>query len=205
MKLNMPVLLILGFLSTAVQAQSRPNTAIQPVYPSPQFGVQSPAPNSVIREGDAKMPSTPASQGRPPAGELSKPLAPPGPMTSLAPVSENSFTYLCGGVGSDEAAEMKRLSNQYQLMLTFAARNGSYLADVRVKISDARGGMLLKASCDAPIMLLKMPKAASYRIQAETGGYTVTRTAVVKKNTKGKQIRMLWPEPVAKVETKPAN
>lgn len=120
------------------------------------------------------------------------PAAPP-PMAVMTPVTENDITYLCGGIGSDEAAQMKQAARDYDLMLTFAARNGSYLADVNVDIADARGQSLLKTTCDGPMMLVDLPRSGSYKIRAETGGHAVTRTARIQSRDRGKAVAMVWP------------
>jgi hypothetical protein len=102
----------------------------------------------------------------------SRPLPPAAPLAVLTPVTENDITYLCGGVGQEEAAHMKQAARDYDLMLTFAARDGSYLADVNVDIADSGGKSMLKTVCDAPIMLVDLPRSGTYRLKAETGGHT---------------------------------
>ncbi|HEX2530842.1 MAG TPA: hypothetical protein VHK70_05170 [Burkholderiaceae bacterium] len=130
----------------------------------------------------------------------------PASMTKVEPISEGGFTYMCGGVGSDEAADMKQEARNYDMMLTFAARNGDYLADVNVDIRDAQGKSLLKTTCDAPIMLVDFPESGTYRIHAETGGYSLDRTAQVR--AKGRShvaMVMSWPQQVAEApEVEPA-
>jgi hypothetical protein len=95
---------------------------------------------------------------------------PPG----LQPKSDHGIAYLCGGIGEDEAKQMKRQANGYSLMLTFAASDGAYLADVGVQIKDAGGRTVLQTVCDAPILLANLP-GGRYRIHAEAGGYPVDR------------------------------
>lgn len=124
-----------------------------------------------------------------------KPPSPPAPMSSTAVVAENGFRYLCGGVGLDEAEQIKQEAHNYDLMLTFAAHDGSYLADVNVDIADARGRSLLKAICGAPMMLVDMPKSGSYLIRAETDGQTVSRTVKTEDGQLRKALTLTWPEP----------
>jgi hypothetical protein len=120
-------------------------------------------------------------------------LPPPAPVTRLAAKTENGVTYLCGGIGQDEASEMKEAAREYDLMLTFAARDGSYLADVNVNIADAGNNSLLKTTCNAPIMLVTLGKNGTYRIQAETGGSTVSKTVRVQERDQGKALVLVWP------------
>ncbi|HJV75517.1 MAG TPA: hypothetical protein VJ654_14930 [Noviherbaspirillum sp.] len=119
----------------------------------------------------------------------------------LKPMVQGDVTYLCGGVGSDEAAYMKSEAKNYDLMLTFAARNGAYLANVDVDIADAKGNSVLQANCDAPIMLVDLPKSGNYRVRADAAGYTQNRTIKVATGKKKRQhvaaASMVWPQQVA--------
>jgi hypothetical protein len=121
---------------------------------------------------------------------------PPAPMSSLEPTTIDDVTYLCGGVGIDEANYMKSEARNYDLMLTFAARDGSYLADVNVDIADARGNSVLQTTCDAPIMLVDLPKGGTYRIHSEVGGHKQTNTAQVAKKGRATALIVVWPNMV---------
>jgi hypothetical protein len=151
-------------------------------------GDPAPAPSSGSPDLNA-----PRLEARPSAIMPTKPLSPPAPMTGVEPVRENGITFLCGGIGLDESDRMKREARNYDLALTFAARDGSYLADINVDIADARGQSLLKTSCGAPMLLVDLPKSGNYRISAETGGHTVTRTLQVRDTQPGKAVTMIWP------------
>jgi hypothetical protein len=122
-------------------------------------------------------------------------------VSALTPKTENGVSYLCGGIGQDEAAQMKQAARDHGLMLTFAARNGSYLADVNVDITDASGNTVLRTTCDGPIMLVDLPKAGNYRIRAEAGGYTLTRTARVAPAGHAKSLVMAWPQQAVEAES----
>ncbi|HEY0844394.1 MAG TPA: hypothetical protein VGE12_03455 [Noviherbaspirillum sp.] len=114
-------------------------------------------------------------------------------MAGLEPRTENGVKYVCGGVGSDEAASMKRAASDYDVMMTFAASTGAYLADVDVAISDSRGRSVLNVTCDGPILLVDLPRGGNYRVQAEAEGRTLTRTAQVGERGAVQRIRMAWP------------
>lgn len=132
------------------------------------------------------------------AGSELRAAAPPA--FELKPVVQGDVTYLCGGVGEEEIAFMKREAKDYDLMLTFAARSGAYLADVDVSIADARGNSMLETNCDAPIMLVDLPKSGNYRVQAEAEGYTrnrVVRVTNAKRGGPGVAVAsMVWPQQV---------
>lgn len=117
------------------------------------------------------------------------------------PQVQGDVTYLCGGVGAEEAGYMKSQASGYDMMLTFAAKDGSYLADVNVDIRDAKGQPVLQTKCDSPIMLIDVPKSGTYRIRADSAGYSLNRTAkVTAKQKKGARVAALvltWPQQVA--------
>jgi hypothetical protein len=120
---------------------------------------------------------------------------PPAPMTVLEPHTVNGVTYMCGGVGANEVAMMKRSARDYDMMLTFATKRGEYLADVNVGIKDAQGKSLLQARCDGPIMLVDFPQGGTYRVHAETGGYSLNKTArISEKQNRTASVVMHWPQ-----------
>ncbi|HJV53557.1 MAG TPA: hypothetical protein VJ652_18970 [Noviherbaspirillum sp.] len=123
------------------------------------------------------------------------------PVAGLQPKTQGDVTYLCGGVGADEASYMKQQASGYDLMLTFAARNGAYLANVDVGIQDAKGNKVLQAKCDGPMLLVDLPKSGTYRIHADANGYRLDRTAKVtarhQKNSRVASVVMSWPQQVA--------
>jgi hypothetical protein len=132
-------------------------------------------------------------------------VPPPSPISRLKPMTRGDVTYLCGGVGAEEADHMKSEARNYDMLLTFAAKDGSYLADVSVDITDAKGGAVLQASCDAPMLLVDVPKSGTYRVHAQTAGYSLDRTAkVVAHRRKGQGMQatnvvFVWPQQVAEM------
>lgn len=125
----------------------------------------------------------------------------PSPVARLKPQTQGDVTYLCGGVGTEEASYMKSEARGYDMMLTFAAQDGSYLTDVNVSIRDTRGKPVLQTKCDSPILLVDLPRSGTYRIRAETAGYTLEQKAkVIAKEKKGAQLAAVvlsWPQQVA--------
>lgn len=127
----------------------------------------------------------------------------PSPATSqylsgveLRPQEKDGVAYLCGGIGSDEQEQMKSAASKYDVMMTFAAASGAYLADVKVDIADSKGQSVFSATCDAPIMLVDLPKSGSYKITAQSEGKTLTRTARLKEKGSVQRITMAWPDDV---------
>ncbi len=132
-------------------------------------------------------------------------LQPAPPLAEhLQPVVQGDVTYVCGGVGSDEASYMKREAKNYDLMLTFAAKSGAYLADVNVEIKDPKGNSVLQASCDSPMMLIDLPRRGNYKVHADAAGYTLDRTVrVAAAKRKGQHLAsavLVWPQQVAEAQ-----
>lgn len=140
------------------------------------------------------VPEYPKRSSAAPTNFPNKPLSPPAPLTHSEPKIENGTVYLCGGIGLDEADYMKQAAKNYDLMLTFAAKAGNYLANINVAVLDSQGKSILKTICDAPMLLVNFPRNGTYQIHAEAGGRTVTRTFNAKPGEAGKTVTLIWPE-----------
>lgn len=207
MKISVPLLIALGVAADAAlaQVQTAPHPPL-PVDIQPQQDVTPSSGASVPDSpaaGQAQQPTEPSSGAPDPMrSEAGAELhTAPAPVAALKPVVQGDVTYLCGGIGADEAAYMKSQAQDYDLMLTFAARDGAYLADVDVDIADAGGNAVLQANCNAPIMLVDLPHSGNYRVRADAAGYTLNRTVKVFAS-KGKRPRvasaaLVWPQQVA--------
>jgi hypothetical protein len=114
------------------------------------------------------------------------------PEAPVQPKTENGLRYLCGGVGQDESEYMKSQARSHGLLMTFATTDGSYLAKVHVDIADNRGKPLLSVDCDAPMLLVDLPRGDRYRILAQTGGASLSRSAAVKAGG-GSRVVFVWP------------
>lgn len=107
--------------------------------------------------------------------------------------TQNGVKFMCGGIGMIEAARMRQIAADYDLLLTFAAGNGAYLADIDVSISGPDDTSLVTTRCNGPLMLVDMPRAGSYRIRAESEGMPVTRKVRVTAGQAGKRLSVTWP------------
>jgi hypothetical protein len=146
------------------------------------------------------MPGDPAPSSPEAQAPAFRPLA--GSTASISPETKNGVTYACGGVGIEEEQKMKSVAQDYDLLLTFAARDAGYLADVDVRITDENGNPVLKTFCGAPMLLVTFPHAGRYDIHAETGGYTLDRKVSIKKRPDTTaSVTMLWPQQIAEAVT----
>lgn len=114
------------------------------------------------------------------------------PEAPVQPQTERGIQYLCGGIGQDESEYMKSQARSHGLLMTFATRDGSYLAKVHVDIADRKGAHLMAVDCDAPMLLVDLPNANGYRILAQTGGVSLHRTASVKSSGNNRVV-FVWP------------
>jgi hypothetical protein len=118
----------------------------------------------------------------------------------LTPQTENGVTYLCGGVGKTEADQMKRDAADYNLMLTFAENTGEFLADVNIDIADTHGNTLLNITCDAPILLVNLDKAGTYRVTADVNENAVSRLVHVRSRHAHNAVALVWPRRTIETE-----
>jgi hypothetical protein len=92
--------------------------------------------------------------------------------------SAGSVSYVSGGVGTDSIDHLNSLAGNFNLKLVFALSSGSYLSDVGVVISDARGNTLLNTTSDGPWLLARLP-TGNYQIVATVSGKAVKRQVAV--------------------------
>src|SRR5882672_6324961 len=84
---------------------------------------------------------------------------------SAADLEQNyeGVRYACTGV-SQESRDDPRWSN-YPVKLVFAAADGGFVGDVKVKIGDAMGDTVLQAHCLSPWLLVDLAPGA-YKVEA---------------------------------------
>ena len=87
----------------------------------------------------------------------------------------NGSAYYSGGVGITERQQMNGMTRNCNLKLVFDTHTGAYLSAVSVKISDAKGNVLVDAVSKGPWFSAKLP-AADYRVSATFGNHTYVRS-----------------------------
>ena len=110
----------------------------------------------------------------------------------LNPKTENNISYVSGGVGKDEQELANAIGRfGYNVQLVFAEQQtGAYLADVRVRLADPKGNVVLDTVSDGPMFLAKLPPGR-YQVTAEVRGQP--KTASVDATGGAKRVTMLWP------------
>ncbi len=100
-------------------------------------------------------------------------------------------TYLNGGIGKDEEATMHRLAKEFPLRITFAERkDGEFLADLPVVISDAHGNPVLELPRAGPMLFVMLPDG-KYKVSSRFEGMTESHEVTLN-GTEGKDLYFHW-------------
>lgn len=103
--------------------------------------------------------------------------------------------YLSGGVGETEIQAMRDAAPRYNLSLLMAARDGSYLSNVDVKIQQKGGKPVLATVTEGPMLLADLP-AGSYTLTATAEGRTLNEKIALAKG-QHRRVVLRWPAPKA--------
>ncbi|HEX6362585.1 MAG TPA: carboxypeptidase regulatory-like domain-containing protein [Albitalea sp.] len=94
-------------------------------------------------------------------------------------VTPAGVRYLSGGVSEEEAAVLQSRRGEYTLWVVAAARgSGAYLADVAVRIVDAKGSTVFEGVTDGPWLMVDLP-LGRYVVEARLGDETLRRTTTI--------------------------
>lgn len=187
MKLFLTVALSLMMIALIAHAQSLPPPYPPPNYPPPAYappppppepGAMLPAPGAtrIIPPQQPYAPQQAMPPVMPPA-QSRIPQQPPEP-AALQPQQQGNITFVSGGAGDEDRDALKQVESQYNLRLLFAARNGDYLADIAVTLSDARGNAVLDTIADGPIFYARVPPGR-YRLTVSNQGQSQSRNISV--------------------------
>jgi hypothetical protein len=187
MKLFLAVALSLTMIALIAHAQSYqpyppPNYPPPPAYmppPPPDMG-----PTEIIPPTPGAMqyaPPSPPPQFAPLPAPQQAVNPPMPPMQNQAPSTpalqaqqQGNVTFVSGGAGDEDRSALKQVENQYNLRLLFAARNGDYLADVAVTLSDTRGNAMLDTIAEGPIFYAHVPPG-HYRLTVSNQGQSQSK------------------------------
>ena len=101
--------------------------------------------------------------------------------------------FVSGGVSDDSAERMAALGKEFNLKLLFAAKDGHYLADVAVSISDTGNRKILDTISEGPFLLAQLPPGR-YAITATYAGAAQTRSTTVAAAWR-RELIFRWQEP----------
>lgn len=133
---------------------------------------------------------------------LTAPPLPPAPVAADGPRHENGVTWNCGGVGRDDAQRMQQEGREHALLLVFAAKSGSFMANVTVRLIDPSGAVRVRTRCDGPMMWVDVDTPGVWQIDARgfsdgTGpeaGVPKTASVSLRPDQKGQRLVMVWPD-----------
>ncbi len=107
---------------------------------------------------------------------LSLAAVPAGAQSTMQAETQNGVSYISGGVGLDDVEMLREVRGDYNLHLLFAAQgSGEFLADVKVKILDAKGTTLVDAVSEGPYFYAKAAPGR-YRVVAVSEGVELSKT-----------------------------
>ncbi len=84
---------------------------------------------------------------------------------------QGDIPWVSGGVGINEREYLQKMASEFNLKLEFAASDGSYLADVNVRIDQIDGDTVLQAKSPGPWFMTKLPPAR-YQVTVSSGDGT---------------------------------
>ena len=100
-----------------------------------------------------------------------------------------SIPTLTGGVGIEEIDVLRPQQAKFNLKFIFTLLEGDYIADVAVKVADAKGKVVLEQTVDGPILLALLP-AGNYVATLTYEGVVQTRKiALGAKGLRTEQVR----------------
>lgn len=99
--------------------------------------------------------------------------------------------YANGGIGQEEADEMRAKAGNYNLRLYMSeGKHGHSITGTQVTITDKKGNVILDVPSAGPMLFVHVANG-SYTINANYSGTTITRKAVVM-NRRGTNVNLTW-------------
>lgn len=114
--------------------------------------------------------------------------------SALEERTAGNIRYLSGGIGQDEAQEMKNAAGRYSMAMTFTVSSGQYVSDVKVVVKKPNGQEVLSTVTEGPMLLVDLPPGP-YTVEATLGSRTQTRKVTVGKG-KHQKLVLRWPDNV---------
>jgi hypothetical protein len=106
-------------------------------------------------------------------------------------VDARETAYLNGGIGQEEAEEMRAKAGEYNIRLYLSEGHPAHaITDAQVSIADKKGNVKLDLVSGGPMLFLHL-KNGIYKIIAKYNGATITRNAIVS-NHRGINIYINW-------------
>lgn len=111
-------------------------------------------------------------------------------------VSIDQPAYMNGGIGQEEADDMRANAGQYNLRLYFSeAKQGQSISDVAVTITDKKGNVKLDIADAGPMLFVHMENGI-YKVTCQHNGVVLTKVVKVA-NHKGVNVHLNWKNTMA--------
>lgn len=94
---------------------------------------------------------------------------------------QGDVTYVSGGVGLDESAALRGAQKQWPLTLRFTGPDAAFVANVQVRIVDAKGATVLDTASKGPYMLVRL-RPGRYTVHASYSGVDRSQAVTVRGN-----------------------
>jgi hypothetical protein len=112
---------------------------------------------------------------------------------SIVVETVTSTVYLNGGIGGTEADAMRGIATEFPLRLTFSeGKDGEFITDVPVVISDARGNPVFELRNAGPLLYVMLPDG-KYKVSARFKGLTESQDVTLA-GKGGKDLYFQWKE-----------
>jgi hypothetical protein len=106
-------------------------------------------------------------------------------------VNTEQPAYINGGIGQEEADDMRLHAGEYNLRLYFSeAKQGQSVSDVAVAVTDKKGNFKLEVADAGPMLLVHMENGI-YKITSQHNGVILTKTVKVL-NRNGVNVHLNW-------------
>jgi hypothetical protein len=115
---------------------------------------------------------------------------------NVLPSEQNEYQgipYVSGGVGIDAREKFDAIGKNYSLKLVFAGKNGKYVADIKVEISDSTGKKILNAVSEGPWFFSKLPPG-KYKVTVTMMGKEKQKRVNIGKVQKQTTLYFYWDE-----------
>jgi len=76
----------------------------------------------------------------------------------LIPAQQNGISFIGGGIGVVERKALEQWAKGYSLRIEMATKSGAYLGDMRVRVLNSSGALVLDTSSDGPLLYVMLPE-----------------------------------------------
>ena len=108
--------------------------------------------------------------------------------------SRGDVSYMNGGIGKEEADEMRAQAPRFPVELQFVRINNGneeFVVDVAIRIADRAGRVVLDLPGQGPMFLVNLPDG-EYTIDLENDGEVKTRHVLVSHNSRPQKLAFVW-------------